>query len=118
MPIAVTVSSNLGHFQGGTYRIGPDIVSSAFPSKQSTSITFTGAGYEGVSGPQGAWGVYIVPPRSNLVALQLKGAETDIGIPISANQPTLIPFGDPTIVNGIGLESSGPIAGVVTLTFF
>jgi hypothetical protein len=118
MPIAVTISSNLGSFQGGTYTIGPMIVSSAFPSKQSNSLTFTGPGYQGVDGPQGATGVVIVPPASNLVAIQLKGAQTDIGIPIASNQPTLIPFGTPTIVNGVGLESAGPIAGVVTCTFF
>jgi len=118
MPIAVTISSNLGSFQGGTYTIGPMIISSSFPSKQSNSLSFTGPGYQGVDGPLGAWGVVIVPPASNLVAITLKGAQTDVGIPISPNQPALIPFTTPMQTNGIGLESAGAISGVVTVTFF
>lgn len=118
MPIAVTISSNLGTFQGGTYTIGPMIISSAFPSKESRSLSFTAAGYQGVDGPFGATAVCITPPPSNLVALTLKGAQTDVGIPISPNQPTIIPFSTATQVNGVGLESAGQIAGVVTLTFF
>jgi len=118
MPIAVTISSNLGSFQGGTYTIGPLIISSSFPSKQSNSLAFTAAGYQGVDGPLGAWGVLIAPPTSNLVPLTLKGAQTDVGIPISPNQPALIPFTTPMQINGIGIEADAPVAGVVTVTFF
>lgn len=118
MTVSVTINSNTGTFQGGTFQIGPLTIVSAFASMAANSLTFGSATFITTSSPAGAYAVLIEPPANNLVSLTLKGITGDTGIPIASNMPTLIPFFNPTIANAVGLTSGGAIAGVVTLTFF
>lgn len=122
MPIAVSISSNLGTYQGGAYQLGPGgsplTISSTFTSVQINSLTFGSGTFISTTGPAGAFGVLIEPPSGNLVQLTLKGITGDTGIPIASNAPTLIPFFNPATTNTIGLTSASAITGVVTLTFF
>lgn len=118
MTVAVTVQSNQGSFQGGTFTLGPATISSTFASLQVNSLTFSGASFISTTGPAGAFGVLIEPPAGNLVGLTLKGVTGDTGIGIGTNTPTLIPFTTTASANVIGLTSAGAISGVVTLTFF
>jgi hypothetical protein len=118
MPIAVTISSNGGTFQGGSYIVGPLTISSTFTSVQINSLTFGSGTFITTSSPAGSYGVVIEPPSSNLIQLTLKGITGDTGIPIASNQPTVVSFFNPTNANAVGLTSAAQITGVVTLTFF
>lgn len=119
MPIVVTISSNQGTYEGGTYSVGPNVqIQSAFSSVQINSLTFGSGTFITTSGPAGAYGCLIVPPTGNLQTLTLKGITGDTGIPISSSQPTLLSFSVPSSSNAVGLTSGGAITGVVTLTFF
>ncbi len=122
MPIAVSISSSLGTYQGGAYQLGgvgaPLTITSTFASVQINSLTFGSATFISTNSPAGSFGVLIEPPAGNLVALTLKGITGDTGIPIATNLPTLISFGTPSSANAVGLTSGGAIVGVVSLTFF
>lgn len=122
MTVAVTISSNLGTYQGGTFQLGgpssPLTITSSFPSLQVNSLSFASAEFLSQAGPAGSYGVLIEPPAGNLVGLTLKGVTGDTGIAIATNLPTLIPFGTPASANTVGLTSAGAIVGVVSLTFF
>ena len=118
MTVSVTISSNTGTYQGGSFTLGPLVIPSSFPSLQVNSLTFGSGTFISTTGPAGAYGVLIEPPAGNLVGLTLKGITGDTGIPIASNLPTLIPFGTPTNQNTVGLTSANAITGVVTLTFF
>ena len=118
MTVSVTISSNSGTYQGGSFNLGPLVVASQFASLQVNSLTFGSATFISTTGPAGAYGCLIEPPAGNLVGLTLKGVTGDTGIPIAANQPQLITFQTPSSANVIGLTSAGAITGVVTLTWF
>ncbi len=122
MPIAVSISSNLGTYQGGVYQLGapaaPLPITSTYTSVQINSLTFGSATFISTNSPAGSFGVLIQPPASNLIRLTLKGITGDTGIPLSPNLPTLIPFFDPTAANAVGLTSAGAIVGPTTLSFF
>ncbi len=119
MTVNLTLQSNTGQYQGGTFQLGPTNIPSAFASLAVESLTFGSATFISTTAPQGAYACLIEPPANNLVSLTLKGITGDTGIPISANLPCVIPFFDPTsTMNVIGLASAGIINGVVTLTFF
>ena len=115
MTVSVTISSNSGTYQGGSFNLGPLVVASQFASLQVDSLTFGSATFISTTGPAGAYGCLIEPPAGNLVGLTLKGVTGDTGIPIAAN---LITFQTPSSANVIGLTSAGAITGVVTLTWF
>jgi hypothetical protein len=116
--ISVTISSNTGTYQGGSYTLGPLVIASQFTSLQVNSLTFTAAQYIATTGPVGAYGVLIEPPAANLVALTLKGITGDTGIGLATNLPCLLPLAVPSVADTIGLTSGGAILGVVTLTWF
>lgn len=118
MTVAVTISSNQGTYQGGSFVLGPVSITSSFNSLAVNSLTFSGASFISTPSPIGAFGVLIEPPAGNLIQLTLKGITGDTGIPLASNLPTLIPFFNPAIANNVGLTSAGAISGVVTLTFF
>jgi|SRR5271155_2202946 hypothetical protein len=118
MPVSVTINSNTGTYQGGTFTLGPLTIASVFTSLQVNSLTFGSATFITTSSPAGSYGVLIEPPSSNLIVLTLKGITGDTGIAIASNLPTLIPFAVPASANAIGLASANAIIGVVTLTFF
>lgn len=117
MTVAVTIGSNTGTYQGGTFVIGPLTISSTFTSLQVNSVVNPSTFFS-TTGPAGAYGVLIEPPAGNSVQLTLKGVTGDTGIPISASNPTLIPFFNPAVANSVGLTPASAIAGTVTLTFF
>ena len=118
MTITVTISSNTGTYQGGSYVLGPLTIVSTFPSLQVDSINLTGGATVETIGPVGAFGVLIEPPSTNLNDMVLKGQTSDAGIVISPSSPTLIPFGVTTVNNVIFLFSVLAITGVVTLSWF
>lgn len=116
---SLTITSNtISNSAGDSLVIGPVLISAASPVLQITALTFTSGTFITTSGPVGATVCMISPPSSNLIQLTLKGVTGDTGIPISANQPTVIPFFNTAIANSVGLTSANAISGVVTLTFF
>lgn len=119
MAISVTVNSNTGSYQGGTYNIGPLTIVSAFASLQVNSLTFGSAMFISTTGPAGAYGVVIEPPANSLVNLTLKGITGDTGLPTFMNTPQILTFGTPSSASTVGITSAAQVtAGVVTLTWF
>jgi hypothetical protein len=118
MTVQLSMTSNTGTFQGGTFTIGPLVINSTFSSLQVNALTFGSGTFISTSSPAGSFGVIIDPPSSNQVQLTLKGVTGDTGIPIAPNLPTVIPFYNVVVANAVGLTSASSITGNVTLTFF
>jgi hypothetical protein len=119
MAVSVTLNSNTGTFQGGTFNLGPLTIISAFTSLEILSLTFASATFISTTGPAGAYGVLVEPPSNNLVNLTLKGITGDTGLPTFTNTPQLLTFGTPANAQTVGITSAAQVtAGVVTLTFF
>lgn len=89
---SVIISGQLTGVPSGTLNVGP------FTVQANTSDLYTEFTYLFVSGPNTVsvpdWssGVIIVPSTVNTVALYLKGATGDTGIPLGLVQPSLINF--------------------------
>lgn len=73
-----------------------------------------GAGYHAIAVPINATACLIIPPSTNAIALTLKGATGDTGIPISMTQPTLIALDTTATVVGL---TTGGVTAAVTFIF-
>jgi hypothetical protein len=92
MPGQIVISGQITGVPQGVVKPGPFSIAANSSSECSIPALTLLSGDNTITVPTWAAGVLIIVPTTNDVELTLKGASGDTGIPISAEEPTLLPF--------------------------
>jgi len=114
----LTLTGNGSTPDGGVETVGPiTIVGTLAPSSLSTFLTLQ-AGQNTVQVPANAAGCVITPPPGNQQALRVATVNTDTGIPIPPNFPSLLRFPANGTPATLYLTAGGTTSSPTTILFF
>lgn len=113
----VTIQASLNELPQGSVTIAPLTISPNTQNLYGSGVYTLAEGANSIIVPDFAAGVIITPTATNTIAITLKGASGDTGIPISPSAPILLTFpADPP--ETITLTAASDFSTPTTFSFF
>ena len=117
MPGQIVISGQITGVEAGVVKPGPFSIPANSDSFFAAPSRTLAEGDNTVTLATWASGLLMIPPSGNAVALIIKGEAGDLGIPVSPNQPTFIPFPE-SPPDTIVVNAASDIDDLTTFLFF